>query len=158
MDRHTSPQVMPFMEGVITHHQTGKQILLTWYYHIHCSSDKCQYYNDNKLGLIVKMAEQLWVQLKLQMFDDFNTISILSFLLAFKIPFNTNGIYDGTALCLFHFLIKKRVRAALTARGCQFSSIQVRQESDMTFYCHVINWLIAKNHPTTSLPGPTWTQ
>lgn len=47
---------------------------------------------------VAKWAEQLRIQMKMNVFDSFNPISIIGFLSNFKPACDTNGIHEGAAM------------------------------------------------------------
>lgn len=87
-----------------------------------CLADQSQHYDDDLARHIAKMAKRLEVQLKLQMFDGSNPITILSFLLAFQMACDTNITHAGVSMWLFPSFVKKPACAALSARTCLTSS------------------------------------
>lgn len=50
---------------------------------------------------------RLEVQLKSQIFDGHDPLSILGFLLAVHMALDTNGIHEDAAMWLFHFFTKE---------------------------------------------------
>lgn len=83
----------------------------------YCLSTKFQPYDDDVASRFAKMARQLQVQLKSQMFEGSDPISILDSLPTFQIACNTNGIHKDEEMGLFHFFMKKPAGAALNARN-----------------------------------------
>lgn len=77
------------------------------------------------------MARRLEAHLKSLNFDGFDPISI-SFLPAFQIACDTNGIHEGAAMWLFHFFVRNMASAALS--DCTYISGfgRLRQKSKLT--------------------------
>lgn len=73
----------------------------------------------------LEMVRRLEEQLKSQIFDSFNAISILGFLQS-KWACDTNGIHEGTKMWLFHFFMK--APQGHNARACLSSESHARRE------------------------------
>lgn len=88
------------------------------------------------------MAKRLDVQFKSQMIDESNLLAILSFVLAFQMEFDTNGIPKGAAMWLFHVFMKELVGAALSAGRCLASSRWSHKEGKLTSYFQVSSYFV----------------
>lgn len=85
------------------------------YYKDWCLEKPYQEYHGHMSGKPTKRAERTDVQMKFAVFNLSNAMLILSFLQILKTTCDSNGIHDGTAMCLFrHFM---------TERQCDCSSI-----------------------------------
>lgn len=73
-------------------------------YRTYCLSDKSSNYVVEVPQSVDKWAKSLQVQMKMQIFDSFDPVSILSFLSAFKLACDTSGVNEGAALWLIGFL------------------------------------------------------
>lgn len=98
---------------VHSRHSAGKRIF--WSRHrqsFNCFTDRSQHYEDDVAWQITKMTKRPEVQLKLLKFDEFDLMTILSFISAFQMACDTNFIHEGADRWLFHFLIKNPAGAA----------------------------------------------
>lgn len=82
------------------------------------------------------------LQLKSQVLDHTYPIKILSFLSAFKITFDENGIHESSKMRLFQYLFKKKTKAAISARTATVD--RKRRATDWKFpkYDMVVNYLL----------------
>jgi len=89
------------------------------------------------------MTRRMEVQLKSQIFDPMDPITILSFLPAFKTACDSNGIHEGAAMWLFQFFVKKTAKAALSARTTTVSASGGKTKaSQLTSYPAVVQFLL----------------
>lgn len=77
-------------------------------------TDKSSCYNYEVARSVVKFAERLQVQMKLQIFDSLGQVPVISLLLAFKLARDTNGMPKDAKLWLLHFPIRQQVLTALS--------------------------------------------
>lgn len=101
-----------------------------------------QKHYDDVARHVAKMAKRLKVQLKSEMFDGSSTMTILTFIPAFQMMCDTNGIHEVEAMSLFHFCMKKPSGAAFIARTCPTSLHQSCQGEKLTSSCQVVNYLL----------------
>lgn len=100
-------------------------------------------YDDRVAKRVAKWAKRLQVQMKTNIFDSFDPISIISFLSAFKLACDTNGVHEGAAMWLLHFFMKKPAAAALNSRiSLPSKSHRRHKEGTLTTYCEVVNYLL----------------
>lgn len=104
-------------------------------YHSYRMADRSQYYDDGVARHIAKMGRRLKVQLKSQMFDGSDPITILSFLPAFQMTSDKNRVHEGADMWLFHFFRKKPAGAEFNAKKCLTSSRRSCQKGNLTSYC-----------------------
>lgn len=67
-------------------------------------ANRSQHYDEHLTRHIVKMTKRLEVQLKSEISDRSDWITILSFLQEFQMACDMNGIHEGSAVLLFQFL------------------------------------------------------
>lgn len=104
--------------------------------------DRSQLYDDNVPGQITKVASRLEVRLELQGFNISNPIIVLSFLQAFQMACDCNGIYEGTTVWLPHFLNGKPAGAALNTDTRLSSLSRARQDGNLTSDCQLVKSLL----------------
>lgn len=66
-------------------------------YRTYLLADKSSNYDDEVVISVPNWTKRLQVQMKFQVFDSFNLISIIIFVLASKLVCNTNGVHEGAA-------------------------------------------------------------
>lgn len=94
---------------------------------------------------ISKMAKRLEVQMRPNMSDATDPISILSFLSMFQAACDTNGISEGAEMWLFPFFVQKPANTAMTARlSLVKKSHKRRSEEKLTSYCAVVNHILGE--------------
>lgn len=77
--------------------------------------------------------------MKSQSFKSFDLISNLSFLLAYKVDFDTNGLHVGVALWLLHLFRKRPAAAALNeCIALNARSHRRQKEGTITWYCDAV--------------------
>lgn len=81
--------------------------------------------------------------MKHQVFDSFDPIFIISFLSAFKLAHDTNGVHKGTALWPCHFFIRRSAADALKIGvALRSKSHKHQKEGTVTSYCKAVNCLL----------------
>lgn len=70
-----------------------------------------------------------------------HVISMLSFILAFKMEYDRNGVHEVAAVWLFHFSFKKSAGAWLKACPCLSSSGWLFQEALLVSFGQSLNYL-----------------
>lgn len=94
-----------------------------------------------------KMTKRLEVHMKTPMVDSSDPIRILSFLSAFQMACDTNGVHKHASIWFLHFFTIKSAWDAIKAGTCLPSSIWLRQQGKWTSYCQVVNYLLAAYAP-----------
>lgn len=79
-----------------------------------CLGDRSQNYEDEVAKRIDKMTKRLKASPSSQLFNRPDTTTILSFLQAFQMAFDINGIHQGMAMWLFNLFIKKQASPAFS--------------------------------------------
>lgn len=72
-------------------------------YSINRLADEWSHHDDKIAPSVAKCAQHLQVQTKLQIFDSFDPVSILSFLSELILACNTNAVHKGAALLPLYF-------------------------------------------------------
>lgn len=75
---------------------------------------------------MAEMERQLGVQLKSQMLDESNRISILSFLPAFQMVYDTRKAHEGTVMCDISLFYGEKSQEGLNAGTCLSNSNRTR--------------------------------
>lgn len=74
-------------------------------YRCHRLSDRSQYYDIQVAGQVSKMTRRLSVLSKSQIIDGSDPISILRFILAFKMVCDSIGIQEWSTMWFFHLFL-----------------------------------------------------
>lgn len=82
-------------------------------------------------------------QLKSQIFDRSDPITILGFVPAFQMMCDMNGLHKGVTRWSSHHFTKKSAAAVPSARPCPTSSCKSLQEEYLTSYFEVISYLLS---------------
>lgn len=79
-------------------------------------ADKSSNYDDRPSKSVTTWTKWLQVQLRTNLFDSLDFISIISFLSTFKLACDTNGTHKDSAIRLLHFFMKKPAAVYLNSR------------------------------------------
>lgn len=90
--------------------------------------------------------------------SEFNPISVISFLCAFNLSYDSNGVYKGTEMCLFHFfLIGRPASHSMLVDTLTRIHRSVRPRQREECWSRTQKWWPFFSKPTTSmmsLPRP----
>jgi len=112
-------------------------------YRTYLLNDRSTKFNSGVTKQIAKMVRRMDVQMKSQIFDPVDPITILSFLPAFKTACDSNGIHEGAAMWLFQYFVKKTTKAAIVARTTAGSTGDGKTPgSHLTNYPAVVQFLL----------------
>lgn len=99
--------------------------------------DRSSFNDDQVAKRGARWASRLMVQMKMQIYDGVETISIMEFFQGLKMASNNNGIYERAALWLFPHFMKNSAAAPPTLRLSINSKSLHRgvEEGILTTYC-----------------------
>lgn len=93
-------------------------------------------------GNIAKWAKRIHVHMKPTVFKPSNTKSALSFLKYCKCAFDSNGIYEESATCLFSEPMKELAEAFFPHRMTATKTNEGHREGNLIIYSQVSNYLL----------------
>lgn len=104
-------------------------------------------YDHTILESISKIAKRMTAQIKHHLFDRFELTSITGFLCNFKLTRDSDRTYQGAAMWLVHFFVKKLVSSALHLRSTSNQKARMRVSSKanaatLTTYTEVVSCLL----------------
>lgn len=117
-------------------------------------NDKSTCFDSKVPCHVSKMAKRMEVQLKSHILEPMNQISILRFLPAFQTACDANGVHEGAAMWLFHYIDKKTTKAALSARTTTKVDKRKYKGGQLAPYPKVVNYLL-KTYATDEVIAET---
>lgn len=140
---------LPVIQSVSTRFQEAPD------YRTYLLEDR-SFHNDDKVARsVAKWSKPLQVQMRSQMFNSFDQISILRFLSAFMLPCYSNGVYEVGGLCLLHCFVKHHDAAALNEWIALKSKSHKRQkQGTVTSYCELVDYFLG-THATDRVIAKT---
>lgn len=152
-DRYFPPKILPLFKAVANHHFVCQGTLLDIpYLPVISLFRHAEHYEDPVKSQQTRMVQHCEVQLKLQVVDRYNSISILGFLLTLQMSCDTKETNECAAMWLSHIFMKA-ARACINARTCLSRLKRTHHEWKFMSYCKAFNEILETYAPDDMIAG-----